>query len=327
MKIVYWNIFKLGSTTLKMKLNQGIIANGGLGNNKLDYIVKVVSGDAVWSGATSQVPADVIVILELISGGTAKGAPGTGSCLRVLNAMKAALNSAAPKTHRYDFVQPRLIGNKETVGVLYNNQALTYVNSESMRDGSNKFLPTRTAFWASFTVKSTSRPLNIIGVHGPTSDPKTGDYQEAVAYTNRLADIAQINQAALQPKQDTFIGGDFNCDPTNSYSVRKGQKKLQVGAFSVLQTSCKYSITLPNNTRTSLRNAIDNNQPAPNNYLSQPYDNIVFLLPSRGAGPPPEVKCVDLVGKAPNNLATTNLVAVFNAAWTVSDHLPVVIEF
>ncbi len=71
MKIIYWNIFKLGSSKLNNKMNATSVANG-LGNNLNDYVVKVATGDAVWGGATSTTPVDALLIIELVSGGNAE---------------------------------------------------------------------------------------------------------------------------------------------------------------------------------------------------------------------------------------------------------------
>src|SRR5262249_36252213 len=242
-----------------------------------------------------------------------------------LNALKGAFNNATngqKANYRYDFVEPLLIGYRETIGVIYNTKALNYVSAAAMRTTANRFLLPRTAFHASFTVKNTNplRPLNIVGIHGPTSNPRTEDYREAVEFTNDLAEIGQINQAAVNPKQDTCIGGDFNCDPLNSYALGNGTKKKKIAAFDVLDATYQYKITLPNGTLTSLKDAVVNGE-----YLSQPYDNIVFRLPSQTKKPP--VKRVNLIGNALAPLPTNNLVALFNAARLVSDHLPVTVEF
>ena len=50
-KLMFWNIFKVGSGKLKKRLS-ATIANGGMGNNIEDYIVKVSTGNAVWQKAT-----------------------------------------------------------------------------------------------------------------------------------------------------------------------------------------------------------------------------------------------------------------------------------
>lgn len=322
---MFWNIFKLGSSKLKNKMNQAVIANNGLGNTALDYIVKVATGNAVWNNATTTTPVDVLVVVELVSGGATKGNPGTGSCLRSLNAIKAAMNGTTTAAYRYDYVPPLVTGYHETVGVLYNNKSLTYVSNAAMRNAANNFLLPRTPFAAAFTVIGTNplRALNVVGIHGPTSNPTTLDYKDAVAFTNQLSQIAQLNQAALNPKQDTCIGGDFNCDPLNTYKSGNGAKAPKVTAFADLTGSYNYSITLANNTLTSIRDAMDNNQVPPANYLSQPYDNIVFRLPSQIANPP--VRRVNLIGNAA--VFGASPVAAFNAARSISDHLPLTIEF
>jgi hypothetical protein len=323
MKVMFWNLRNIGSSKLARAFPPGILPPAGMGNTVLDFIVKVNMGDAVWVNATSTTPVDVFVIVELRSGGDQKGQDGTGACLRVLPRVKAAMNNVGPAaTYKYKKVDPLIVGWHEVVGVFYNMRKLTYVDSASMRNSANNFLLPRTAFWTQFTVIATGLPLNIIGLHGPTSDPNTGEYTDAVKFTNDLDDIAQINQLALNPKQSTLIGGDYNVDPLNSYYVGNRPKRRKVGAFDKLVSS-SYEITLPNGTLTSIRDALDNNQTPPANYLSQPYDNIVFRLP--GVNPSPTVKRVDVIGKAPTY--ATNQGATFNAVQGMTDHLPMAVEW
>jgi len=319
---MFWNIFKLGSSKLGNKLNAGIIAANGLGNNIQDYIVKVATGNAVWNAATTTTPVDVLVIIELVSGGNKKDSAAFGACIRVLKALKASMNSVVTGNvnYSYDYAAPKLIGNKECVGVIYNTVKLTSVSNAAMRNTANNFLLPRTAFWARFTQVGTLplRPMNIVGIHGPTSLPLQSDYKDAVTFTNDLYDVAQLNQSAIVPKEDTCIGGDYNCDPLNSYSKKVNSKATKILAFSALTNQANYNITLPNGTLTSLRDTINGGI-----YLSQPYDNIVFQLPAQF--PAPLVRRVDLVGNAP--IFGANPTAVFNAARAVSDHLPLTIAY
>jgi hypothetical protein len=323
MKVMFWNLLNLGDTKLTKTFPPGILPPAGMGGSILDFIVKVNTGNVVWQNATSQVPVDVFIIVELKSGGSQKGNAGTGACLLALARLKAAMNAVAPAlTHKYKFVAPLIIGYHEVVGILYNKRVLTPGLSGSMRNSAANFLRPRTAFWSQFTVIATGLPLNIIGIHGPTSKPTTGDYKNAVVFTNDLNDVAQINQGALNPKQATLIGGDFNVDPLNGYSVGNGNKKKKIGAFDDLVGS-NYKITLANGTLTSLRNAMDNTKAPPANYLSQPYDNIVFRLP--GVNPAPQVNRVNVIGQAPTFAG--NPLATFNAARKISDHLPIDVEW
>ena len=319
---MFWNIFKLGSSKLGNKLNAGIIAANGLGNNIQDYIVKVATGNAVWNAATTATPVDVFVIIELVSGGSKKDSAGFGACIRVLKALKASMNAvvATNVNYNYDYAAPKLIGPREVVGVIYNTVKLTAVSTASMRNTANNFLLPRTAFWARFTQVGTLplRPMNIVGIHGPTSLPLQSDYKDAVTFTNDLYSVAQLNQSAIAPKEDTCIGGDYNCDPLNSYSKKVNSKSKKISAFADLTGLANYKITLPNGTLTSLRDTINGGI-----YLSQPYDNIVFQLPAQFPDPP--VRRVDLVGNAP--IFGTNPTAVFNAARAVSDHLPLTIAY
>jgi endonuclease/exonuclease/phosphatase family metal-dependent hydrolase len=319
MKIMFWNIFKVGSGKLKKKLS-AIVANGGLGNNIQDYIVKVALGNAIWNNATTTTPVDALVIIELVSGGTQKDVLGYGSCLRVLAALKASMNGAVNNVnYHYDYVPPRVIGTRESVGVLFNDQVLTYVSSQSVRNTALNFIRPRTAFLSKFTYNG--NPLNIVGIHGPTSTPQ--NFRASVVFTNQLGDVAAVNQSALNPKEDLCVGGDYNCDPTSGYPAFQNGHQTQILAFSRLRQMYNYQITLANGTLTSLRNSLNNALPAPANYLSQPYDNIVFQLPSQMVNPP--VLRVNLIGNAP--MYNTNRVAVFNACRAVSDHLPMTISF
>ncbi|MBV9762789.1 MAG: hypothetical protein JO340_19680 [Acidobacteriaceae bacterium] len=319
MKIMFWNIFKVGSGKLKKNLS-ATISNGGMGNNIQDYIVKVATGNAIWQNATTTTPVDVLVIIELVSGGTQKDMLGYGSCLRVLSALQASMNAAVNAVnYKYKYVAPRVIGTRESVGVLYNKRTLTYVSSQSVRNTANEFIRPRTAFLTVFD--NGGAPLNIVGIHGPTSTPQ--NYRASVVFTQQIADVASINQVAVNPAEDLCVGGDFNCDPTSGYLAYQNGQQKTLYAFSKLKQLYNYQITLANGTLTSLRNRVDNTQPPPANYLSQPYDNIVFQLPSLMHNPP--VRRVNVIGDAP--LYATNQVAVFNAARAVSDHLPMTIAW
>jgi endonuclease/exonuclease/phosphatase family metal-dependent hydrolase len=324
MKIMFWNLRNLGTRKLNNSLGNVAIANAGMGNTILDYIVRINTGNAVWAHATSQVPVDVFVIIELKSGGVAKGAAGTGACLQVLPSIQAAMNAAAPlATHQYAWVAPQVVGYHEVVGILYNTHVFNGVaNSGALRNNAGNFLNPRTAFWAELTVTASNTPLHIVGIHGPTSKPQTGDYKNACVFTNDLGTVARVNQAANNPKQRLCVGGDFNVDPLQGYKNGNGQKARKISAFNSLQTTYNYSITLPNGTLTSVRDRLANNLPPPANYLSQPYDNIVFMLPGIA---PPVVRRVDIIGNAPTYV--NRQAATFNAASRASDHLPMTIEW
>ena len=324
MKIMFWNLLNLGNTKLNKPLGSVHINNAGMGNTILGYIVGINTGNAVWAAATTQVPVDVFVIIELKSGGSAKSAAGTGACLQVLPRMQAAMNAAAPAlTHQYAWVAPEVIGYHEVVGILYNTHVFSAVaNSGAMRNGAGNFLNPRTAFWAELTVTASNTPLHIVGIHGPTSQPTSGTYKNAIVFTNQLGLVDQINQTIINPKQRLFVGGDFNVDPVNSYRLGNGSKAKKINAFTDLTSGYHYNITLPNGALTSLRNAVNNGNPPPANYLSEPYDNIVFMLPGIG---PPVVRRVDIIGNAPTYAA--HQIATFNAARRVSDHLPMTIEW
>jgi hypothetical protein len=315
LKIIFWNIKFFGSTKLEGDTNQ-TAKEGGLGNTYQDYIVKVVMGDEKWKKATSEVPADIFIIVELKSGGSAKGNEGYGACDRVLPKLVASMNETEPMRD-YDFVPPLLVGWNEVVGVIYDKNSLILDSSEAMQNASGEYLRSRTPFRAEFTVKATSKKLNVVGIHGPTSTPPN-EYRTAVEYTNALADVNGINQAGAR-NYDLCVGGDFNCCPNNYYVLSAGTKhERDVYAFEVLSTKYGYKTTLPTPTPTSLKNAISNHE-----YLSQPYDNIIFQMPSQVDAPP--VAVIDLIGKAPTWPAAE--VGTFNVMRDLSDHLPMSIEY
>jgi hypothetical protein len=323
MKLMFWNIQKLGDTKLSQRLPQAITGVNQMGNNKLDYIVKVATGANVWQNATTAVPVDVFVIVELVSGGKGKGGAGTGACTRALPRIRAAMNLAVnQQNYLYASVAPLIVGFHEVVGVIYNTRTLTNPQSSVSRNTQNQFLNPRSPFRVQFDQVNAVPKLNIFGIHGPTSQPTSENYKDAIVYTNAMSSIAAISQTNVVPRVPTFIGGDFNVDPKNTYGSGNGSKKTKVPAFQTLDNA-NYKITLPNGTLTSLRNRIDNNQVPPKNYLSQPYDNIVFTLPAGQLAP--NVLAADLIGQAPTYAG--HEVATFNGARGVSDHLPLTIQW
>jgi hypothetical protein len=317
LKIIFWNIKFFGSGKLDEETNSTAVV-GGLGNTYADYIVKVVAGDEVWKNATSEVPADIFVIVELKSGGDAKGSPGNGACDRVLGELVPAMNEALPM-REYKAVDPLVVGWNEVVGVIYDASGLTYVSSEAMRDTAGNYLADRTPFRAEFTVKATKRKLNVVGIHGPTSQPAQREYRRAVEFTNFLGNVAAINQAGVEPKYDLCIGGDFNCCPNDFYVHSPNTRnERRVYAFDTLKDDYGYATSLFTPTKTSLKNNIVNHT-----YLNEPYDNIIFKMPSQVKEPP--VAVIDLVGDAPT--WATAEVGTFNLARRLSDHLPMCIEY
>src|SRR6185295_12924100 len=105
-----------------------------------------------------------------------------------------------------------------------------------------------------------------------TSQPQQREYREAVEFSNALGTVAAINQAAVNPKYDLCVGGDFNCCPDNFYVHSPNTKnERKVYALSTLRTDYEYGTSLPTPTYTSLVDNMANRQ-----YLSQPYDNILF---------------------------------------------------
>ncbi len=126
MNIVSWNLLNIGRGKLKREVNPAV-AKTGVGNNGLDYIVKAVMGDSIWSGAGA-VAVDIFVIVELkCGGGDHKGNEATqGAAPFVLTWLTEAMNTVAAVAKidkKYEFAPPLITGNRETVGIIYNSMS------------------------------------------------------------------------------------------------------------------------------------------------------------------------------------------------------------
>lgn len=340
MKIICWNLRNLGGGKLARPKNSlsPSLAALNLGCTLLEYIVKVVTGDPVWSNMTdndpdtsltSNVPADIFVIIELKSGGKAKGRRANGGSMVVLPAVVNALNAATDNNYDYAFMNTDenplpITGYNECVGVIYNQQRLTYNYSKIIRDGMGNYLNPKTPYYIRFTVNATQEYLTIIGLHAPPVGKNPYPSKRPVDYSIQLGTCRELTL-----NDDTFIMGDFNCDPNSSY-LSNGEERIP---FDWIEPSY-YEINLPTPTLTSVKTYLNNNiQPPPANYLSQPFDNIIFKPVSVTNV---RTQVLDTIGKArnmsdPNNptdlTVTQQSLMVAQYFKKFSDHLPVQIEF
>ncbi len=336
MRIIAWNLKNIGFGKLGNTFSPAITA-AGLGNNVGDYILKVVMGQAVWNNILPAAFPDIFVMVELKSGGSLKGAAANGTAIPCLAAMVANMNMVANAglggginpNFQYQAVVPQVIGWHETVGVIYNHQALNLTNSGVLRDNVNavNFLP-RAPFWAEFTYGGGANTLNVVGIHAPP--PGGGGvryYRNPIRYANNLTRSNQLDLANLMVPEDTFVMGDFNTDPTNTYGAAPGIAFAMPG----------YATTLPAMTLTSMRRRIVAANPTPTDYLSDAFDNVMHAFPNGAPGGGVVEMVPDLIQFARNMnpvppgppvaMYPGNRVMLLNNYWKVSDHLPVVFQF
>jgi len=330
MKILVWNLLNIGRTKLPKTLSPPVQL-AQMGNNVLDYIVKVAMADVVWSnpgGIMNPSPVDIFMLIELKSGGTAKGAPVSGAALPVLtsitnamNIVAAALPLASPfyNQYSYNFATPKLTGRHECVGLIYNTKSLNFTDDGShsgvlLNNVNTHYLVPRTPWWAQLTEKASGSIINMVGIHAPPPSGSENRFKAPVKFSNLLQYINTVNQTLNTPKQPVCIAGDFNCDQSNTYKAMGGP----VSSFTGL-TGYGYTVAIPAGTASSIRRAIDNSYMKPENYLSGSYDNIVINFASAMVA-----KVLDLIGEAP--IYGSNMVAVFNSTRRVSDHLPVLLQ-
>lgn len=356
MKIVSWNLKDIGTGKLAGTLPW--FNNRGLGVNVLDYITKVVAADPIWQHVTGANPADVFVVVELVTGGTSKGSASTGSSLTSMTHFVNALNAAvaANPAFHYSAVTPALVtGHNECVGVIYNDLRLAHAGAADMGvlrlAANNRYLLPRTPYWVRFTeVAVPYTPLNIVAVHAPTTTPGTNSYRDPINWCNSLDGVTRISQAGFAAPERTLLVGDFNCGPVVSYTKRVRDAAGNVNdvntqAFTQLITTCNFRSEIPHlppqpvpaqivpaATLTSLRSVVVHANPAPTNYLKEAYDTILYQL--GGAGGVASTVW-DLIGQARNANSNPVGVALYPADvvllvqnyWAVSDHLPVAIEY
>ncbi len=334
MRIVAWNLKNIGQTKLSNTFS-ALIGQSRLGNCVLDYMMKVVMADAAWTPYVSD-PADVFLIVELKSGGKTKGAPATGTAIPTLTTILAAMNKVAQArkltgTYAYAGIDPLVIGYHECVGIVYNTKRLTYApNSAAVLRDATGYVGPRAPFYAAFTTANNNR-LAVVGIHAPPpSGSQQAKFRLPVLYTQRLAEVPELNQAAMNAQQEPLcIGGDFNCDRRSSFTLYVKKKATQVTAFSDLVTNYQYSTQLANGTLSSMRRTLGTVKPPVNtNYLSGAYDNI--FAKALGLQNPPTQRVLDLIGNARDTtpqpataLYPARVAALFNAYWVVSDHMPV----
>ncbi|HTF03644.1 MAG TPA: hypothetical protein VK826_06435 [Bacteroidia bacterium] len=327
MKIVSWNLRNIGPDKLTRQFPAAYSAFG-LGGNVLDYITKVVTGNAAWSNIQSARPADIFVIIELRTGGQDKGADGSNGCLVVLPSISNALNSAVAAradvrgSYSYKWVKPLVTGFRETIGIIYNEKALTLKTSEILTDLIHDTpLSPRTPFAAEFAlVSNPATSLYVAGIHSPPPKGTSGlKYRDPINYNRLLINTGCSGQPGV------FFAGDFNCTPSSSFPDASGNP---VKSFTNIPT---FGTLLADGTKSSLLSNLDDSQ-QPAAYLSAAYDNIIYNF----TAPASSTEIVaDLIGNARDmNSADTHTVFAANEELvfdtyrdTLSDHLPVIAEF
>jgi hypothetical protein len=334
MKVISWNLKNISANKLKNKF-QPLFQSYGLGNNVLGYIVNVVMGADQWEDVISPAPADLFVVIELKTGGSAKGAAVSGNCYPTLDALKNALNAAVPtlnydpQEYDFDYVNPIYVtGQHETVGFIYNKKALTPTGTAVERDTSNNaYLPGRTPLVATFDVVGKAGvSLRFSGIHDPPpSGAAAVRMRPPINYCVRLVNTPSAKVV------NTFFLGDFNCQPSDNYINGKGNI---IYPFADLY-AVGYGTELPDDTLTSVRRKLVSTNPGESAYLNAAYDNNIYHVST--ANPNVVVgdeEVPDLIGEAkdmtfdpPSALYPTNGRATLNAYNAVSDHLPVIIDF
>jgi hypothetical protein len=334
MKIISWNLKNIGQSKLTNTFGQAFNAFG-LGNNVVDYISGLVMGTSRWDavpGLTTN-PADVFVVIELKTGGNQKGKAVSGTCIPTLNDIVAKLNTLVgirypgnlnPPYH-YNYVIPLIVGYHETVGIIFNDKALTFVGANAFRNSTNNtWINPRTPYGAQLKQNATNANFQVVGIHAPP--PKGADgikFRPPIDYSNLLQNITPAGLV------NTFIMGDYNCNPASRYTNGFGN---QIAPFQGL-LGVNFRTFIPNGTLSSVRTKPANALAPPANYLNDAYDNLIFYVPTLLPASTSEI-VVDMIGQSRDlskptkpNISTTNLVALVNAYNKVSDHMPVVIEW
>lgn len=361
MKIVSWNLKNISENKLANKFTATFISFG-LGNNVLDYMVRLVTGNAQWNNITKLTtnPVDVFVIIELKTSGKDKGSPVYGKCVPALKKIVAGMNTAITSlsktaTYKYAYVVPPdndpdgplIIGDFETVGVIYNTKKLTYVSDAALRNLEKKnYLQKKTPYAVQFK-DSSDTLFQIIGVHA--APMSSGTYEDPIQYCNQLPFVGDYDtNDNYADKANTFFMGDFNCNPGSTYEAYKtkpGSKKRTLETiypFTGLFAK-SYSTHLSNNALSSLKKNIVSGATAPfteEDYLSDAFDNIIMNGPAGAIATTAKELVVNTVGYARDMTATTKPLLVNSATAVygtancvvtsynkVSDHLPVAIEW
>ena len=326
MKIVAWNLKNIGHRKLVKQMN-AMVAAAHYGNNVLDFMMNVVMGSTIWNGTNlSAVPADLFMVIELKSGGKNKGAAVSGTgvpCMaNILNAMNfiAANTPALAGHYAYAQVPGMLTGRHESVGLIYNTVTLAYVGQAVLQNNTANYLLPRTPYLAQFTVGLGGPSLNVVGIHAP---PPSGGaavkFKEPISYCNRLPSCPLLMVGA---PQNYFIGGDFNCAPTNTWvsnGVALTPFNNPAPPAPAGRTLTGYGTALANGTLTSVRRKVDFSQVGPLQYLNGVYDNILYYPAGNYLA-----YTLDLIGNL--NTPGVGIVARLNNFWRISDHLPVVTD-
>ena len=337
LKILSWNIQNVGQVKLSKTFSATMKATG-MGNNVLDYIVKVAMGDTFWWTAPYDKPADIFVIIEPVSSGIAvgddvKGSAGPLAILDIVNAINTVAGGTPPP---FKAVQPMLetssIGHKETIGIIYNRKKLALHDYEVLKDNALNYISPRTPFMAEFKVLSGAPSVNylkITGIHaspektapatGGTGAPLPKNPQDPpVLYCRQLDDCSDITTAevVIAHQEGSLVMGDFNC---NSATVdSKGNTP-----FQPMVVNNNYTVALPPTTLTSMRTATYSSL-SQIDYRKNAFDNILYLLPAGATFANADV--FDLIHRNPKFAGATTknkLKPIVKAYWVVSDHLPV----
>lgn len=317
MKIISWNLKNLGQNKLNNAFTPTFRAYG-LGNNVSEYILSVVLGTNRWTNIASANAADVFVIIELKTGGSSKNQPANGTAIPTLNALVGAMNvvmNANPNVH-YSYAAPLIVGRHESVGVIYNDRVFNNPQSLVLRDNNNLYINPRSPIRVTLTyVANPMNVLHVIGIHAP---PVKGGanirYRPPIQFLRRAATVPQL------AVNGSLVMGDFNCAPNSTYNAGMGNVGWNFVGYQTL---------IPNGTLSSVRNKVVNTLPQPQNYLNEPYDNILANNMPMGA----VESVMDTIGNArnfsvnpPAPLYPGNLVTTLNNYNRVSDHLPLRLE-
>jgi hypothetical protein len=323
MKIISWNLKNIGATKLGNAMNPAV-ALAGYGNTVGDFILNVVMANALWNGVNTAFPVDIFLIIELKCGGHNKSTVAAGTCTPTLTALVNAMNVVAAGlapalNYHYTAVAPLVVGYHECVGVIYNDQALTHNASVVLRDNNLRYINPRSPFLANFTVGGGPAQLNVVGIHAPPPGGAAAiRFSKPIGFCNRLP---QIPTLMLAPPNQFVIGGDFNCEQANTWTVGGYARHpfFNPSVFAPPNTDLVgYATNLPAGTLTSVRNKVDNSQVGPARYLNGAYDNILYQT----GAPPIGEYAIDLIG---NLVAGVGLVAKLNNYLRVSDHMPVAV--
>jgi hypothetical protein len=333
MKIVSWNLRNIGNTKLTNTFTQKYLGFG-LGNDVADYVAGLVMGSNRWNAVPNLTtnPADIFIVIELKTGGKKKGGAVSGTCIPTMNNLMARLTTMVGQRYpgnpnppyQYQYVTPQIIGYHEAVGIIFNNASLQFNASAVLRNTqNNNWITPRSVFAAQFTVRANNTSFNVAGLHAPPPGGGGANlkYRPPIDYSNVLHTTTAAAAA------NTFFMGDFNTDPTYTYTNGANQP---VHPFTNLNG---FRTFLTPVTLSSVRTNVNNAFNPPANYLSDAYDNIVFNVPALQQATTRQI-VVDMIGQSRNmngmntpNVSGTNLKLLVNAYNTVSDHMPVVIEF